>query len=186
MRISPSASLPEITLPMGLHSLGCGMGLEIATRKNGEQLLLDIAYTYTNAGNHRILPEAAPNTYAEFFDGTLPQLIQRHLQQQVPPTTEPTPPETTAPTVPETEPIAPPTTAPVPPTTAPVPPTTQPLPPETTRPAPPETTVLPPTTAPQPTDPQPKPASAVLTPIVVTAAIAAWIVVFWLLFRRKK
>lgn len=184
--LSPSASLPEITLPMGLHSLGCGMGLEIATRKNGEQLLLDIAYTYTNAGNHRILPEAAPNTYAEFFDGTLPALIARHLQQ-VPPTTEPTPPETTLPTIPETTAPTVPETEPIaPPTTAPVPPTTQPLPPETTRPAPPETTVLPPATAPQPTDPQPKPASAVLTPIAVTAAIAAWIVVFWLLFRRKK
>lgn len=183
--LSPSASLPEITLPMGIHSLGCGMGLEIATRKNQEQLLLDIAYTYTQAADHRVVPEAAPNTYAEFYQGTLRELIDLYLQQQVPPTTEPTPLPTTVPVSPTTVPLPPETTVPEPPET------TAPTPPETTVPTPPETKPattapsVPPTTALRPTEPAPDPAPNVLTPVVVAAAIVAWLVVFWLIFKRK-
>ena len=61
--LSPSGSMPEITIPIGFHSLGCGIGMEIAAAKNQEQLLLNIAYSYTSRFDHRVLPEGAPNLY---------------------------------------------------------------------------------------------------------------------------
>ena len=63
--LSPSAGLPEISVPIGLHSLGAGIGMEIASLKNSEQLLLDIAYGYTSRYDHRHLPAGAPNAYGE-------------------------------------------------------------------------------------------------------------------------
>ena len=104
--LSPSAGLPEITVPIGVHSLGCGIGMEIAAPRNQEQLLLDIAYSYTNRYDHRTLPEGAPDTYAAAHAGTLGELIdayQKFLEAQKP--TEPTQPETHPPVEP-TEPTA--------------------------------------------------------------------------------
>ncbi len=65
--VSPSSTMPEITVPIGVHSLGSGIGLEIAALKNQEQLLLDIAYAYTSRYDHRVPPNTAPNLH----EGTL-------------------------------------------------------------------------------------------------------------------
>jgi len=85
--LSPSASLPEITVPIGLHSLGCGIGLEIAAPKNQEQLLLDIAYSYTDKYDHRELPSGAPDTYASSNVGSLRQIVDAFKYQQAQQTT---------------------------------------------------------------------------------------------------
>ena len=61
--LSPCAGLPEISVPIGIHSLGAGIGMEIASLKNSEQLLLDIAYSYTSRYDHRQVPDGAPNQY---------------------------------------------------------------------------------------------------------------------------
>lgn len=62
--LSPCAGLPEISVPIGVHSLGAGIGMEIASLKHSEQLLLDIAYSYTSRYDHRQVPAGAPNQYA--------------------------------------------------------------------------------------------------------------------------
>ena len=74
--LSPSASLPEMTVPIGIHSLGCGIGLEIAAPKDQEQLLLDIAYSYSLQYDHRTTPSGAPDTYASYSIGTLDKIIE--------------------------------------------------------------------------------------------------------------
>ncbi len=75
---SPSAGLPEINVPIGMHSLGCGIGMEIAAPKNQEQLLLDIAYSYTLRYDHRTAPTGAPDTYESSNIGTLQQIIDMY------------------------------------------------------------------------------------------------------------
>ena len=73
--LSPSASIPEISVPIGIHSLGAGIGMEIAAPRNCEQLLLDIAYSYTKKYDHRALPEGAPDAYQQSNAGTLEEVI---------------------------------------------------------------------------------------------------------------
>lgn len=95
--LAPSAGLPEISVPIGLHSLGCGIGMEIAALKNQEQLLLDIAYSYTERYDHRVPPEGAPDAYADAHAGSLRDIIdayQKFLE----------PPQPTEPSMPETQP----------------------------------------------------------------------------------
>lgn len=77
--LSPSASLPEISIPIGSHSSGAGIGLEIAGLKNSEQLLLNIAYSYEQSYNHRTAPKNAPDLYAEFNSGTLREIIDKYV-----------------------------------------------------------------------------------------------------------
>ena len=79
--ISPSAGVPEISVPIGNHSLGAGIGMEIAALKNQEQLLLDIAYAYTSRYDHRMLPEGVPDAYSAHNQGTLVAVIDTYLQQ---------------------------------------------------------------------------------------------------------
>ncbi len=67
--------IPEISVPIGTHSRGAGIGLEIATLKNNEQLLLDIAYSYTEQYDHRTAPGTAPDIYAEYDTGSLDDFI---------------------------------------------------------------------------------------------------------------
>ena len=74
--LSPSASLPEISLPIGYHSSGAGIGLEIATLKNNEQLLLDMAYSYTERYDKRVVPAGAPDIYAAYNRGSLDDIIE--------------------------------------------------------------------------------------------------------------
>lgn len=97
--LSPSAGLPEISVPIGIHSLGAGIGMEIAAAKDQEQLLLNIAYAYTSAYDHRSLPSGAPDTYAASNKGTLAEVIDDYLfrlaEAQKP--SETTQPETTQP-----------------------------------------------------------------------------------------
>lgn len=169
--LSPSASLPEITVPIGLHSLGCGIGMEIAALKNQEQLLLDIAYSYTSRYPHRVLPTRAPDTYSEANAGTLRQIIDAYKQYIAQPSTKPTEP-TTQPTVPTTEPTAP-TTQPTAPTTVPTAPTTQPTAPTTvpTVPTtvPPEPTTVPAAPTTQPTAPTTRPTEPTTRPTEPTS-----------------
>ncbi len=73
--LSPSAGLPEITVPIGLHSSGSGIGMEIAAKKDCEQLLLNIAYSYTEKFSHRSLPAGAPDSYADWSIGTLEKIL---------------------------------------------------------------------------------------------------------------
>lgn len=77
--LSPSASIPEISVPIGYHSSGAGIGMEIASLKNSEQLLLDIAYSYTENYNHRSLPKGAPDSYSNFNEGTLTEIIDKYF-----------------------------------------------------------------------------------------------------------
>ena len=65
--VSPAAGIPEITVPIGRHSKGAGIGMEIAALKGEEQLLLDIAYSYTESCNHRDIPENAPNLHSGIY-----------------------------------------------------------------------------------------------------------------------
>ena len=43
--LSPSTGLPEVSVPIGMHSLGAGIGMEIAALKNSEQYKTDRKYT---------------------------------------------------------------------------------------------------------------------------------------------
>ncbi|MBR4890867.1 MAG: hypothetical protein IKU15_06230, partial [Clostridia bacterium] len=79
--VSPSASLPEISIPIGYHSSGAGIGLEIAGLKNSEQLLLNIAYSYTEKYNHRAVPTGAPNLYADYSADSLKAIINSVIAQ---------------------------------------------------------------------------------------------------------
>lgn len=73
--LSPCASIPEISIPIGYHSRGAGMGMEVAALRGQEQLLLDIAYSFTNANDFRKAPDGAPNDYADAYMGDLEELI---------------------------------------------------------------------------------------------------------------
>ncbi len=59
--LSPSAALPEMSVIIGQHSSGAGIGMEIASLKNSEQLLLNLAYSYTESYNHRVSPKSVPH-----------------------------------------------------------------------------------------------------------------------------
>ncbi len=76
--LSPCAAVPEITVPIGQHSLGAGIGMEIAAEPNSEQLLLDIAYSYTLRYDHRPIPTGAPDDYAGANTGDLRTFIDSY------------------------------------------------------------------------------------------------------------
>lgn len=164
--ILPScAQIPAIMVPIGNHALGSGIGMEIAADKNCEQLLLDIAYSYTQRFDHRLLPSGAPDTYANAHAGDLQTLIDAYLLAQA----EATEPPTEAPTVPPTEaPTAAPTTAP---TAAPTgEPTTVPTDP-----------AVPPSIVPYVSD-----ADLLTICLAVLAAVMLHLVIHWLRQSRKK
>lgn len=73
--LSPAAGVPEIALPIGYHSLGAGIGMEIAAADGSEQLLLNIAYSFTEHADLRVAPTDAPNEYADKHAGTLAQVM---------------------------------------------------------------------------------------------------------------
>ncbi len=74
--LSPSAGIPDISVPIGVHSLGAGIGMEIASLKDNEQLLLNIAYAYESKYNHRTVPNGAPSQYAEHYVGSITDLLK--------------------------------------------------------------------------------------------------------------
>lgn len=92
--LSPNIGIPELSVVIGYHSLGAGIGMEIAADKDQEQLLLNIAYCYTSRYDHRITPSGAPDTYADYHAGSLTALMDIYLATNAP----------TAPTTPTTEP----------------------------------------------------------------------------------
>jgi len=75
---SPSAGLPEISVPIGNHSNGAGIGMEIAALKGEEQRLLDMAYSYMKEYDHRALPEGAPDLYGGKAHMSVEELIDRN------------------------------------------------------------------------------------------------------------
>lgn len=75
--LSPLTGAPEITIPIGTHSLGAGIGLEIFAPREEEQLLLDVAYSYTTRYDHRQAPENAPSLYVSGEALTLDEYIDR-------------------------------------------------------------------------------------------------------------
>lgn len=99
--LSPSASVPEISVPIGQHSSGAGIGMEIASLKNSEQLLLNLAYSYTQSYNHRVTPKSVPHINGsltaeltlKFFDK---QSVKKASATVTKPTTETATAETTA------------------------------------------------------------------------------------------
>ena len=95
--LSSSAKLPEICIPIGQHSLGAGIGMEIAAPRNCEQLLLDIAYSYTEAYDHRAVPTGAPDSYAAASQGTLREVLDDYYARKAAAEQETTTPETTEP-----------------------------------------------------------------------------------------
>lgn len=81
-KLSPIAGVPEITIPIGTHSCGAGIGMEILSLRNSEQLLLNIAYSYTSKYDHRQAPATAPSLYASDQTLTLPEYIARYQVKQ--------------------------------------------------------------------------------------------------------
>lgn len=73
--LSPSAGLPELTVPIGQHSSGAGIGMEIASLKNSEQLLLNIGYSYEQAASMRKAPDTAPDFYSRYFVSSLNEIL---------------------------------------------------------------------------------------------------------------
>lgn len=102
--LGPSCSVPEISVPIGIHSTGAGIGMEICALKNQEQLLLNIAYAYTLSYDHRAVPAGAANLYSDTYQGTLAQVLNEYeaaletIQATEPPTAAPTEAPTESPT----------------------------------------------------------------------------------------
>ena len=76
--ISPSTGMPEISLLIGNHSAGAGIGMEIVADKNCEQLLLDIAYSYTQKYDYRKAPSSTPDMYADWNVGSLQEINSKY------------------------------------------------------------------------------------------------------------
>lgn len=73
--LSSVIGVPEISVPIGVHSRGAGIGMEIAALKYEEQLLLNYAYAYTEKYNYRQIPALAPDLYEIHADRTLEDFI---------------------------------------------------------------------------------------------------------------
>jgi len=82
--LAPSAAVPEITVPIGTHSLGAGIGMEIAAAQGQEQLLLDLACSYTTRFDHRTVPAGAPDRYAFAHGGDLDAWLDAYLASELP------------------------------------------------------------------------------------------------------
>ena len=93
--LAPPLGIPEITVPIGTHTRGAGIGMEIATLREGEQLLLDIAYSYTEKYDHRVAPSGAPDIYAQYGAGSLVEFIQNYKDSLTEKETETSVPEET-------------------------------------------------------------------------------------------
>ncbi len=96
--LSSPLGVPEIAIPIGYHSKGSGIGLEIAALKGQEELLLNLAYSYTEHFDTRKVPENAPDLYLS--SGPIPDFVpvEESLSSE-----EPTEvPETVAETISET------------------------------------------------------------------------------------
>lgn len=117
--LPPSAQVPAIAIPIGYHRLGSGIGMEIVADKNCEQLLLDIAYSYTLRYDHREVPAGAPDDYIDANTGSLSQLLSAYFAAKdaaaaptIVPVTAPTDPTMAPSAAPTTEPATEPTATP--------------------------------------------------------------------------
>lgn len=94
--LASCAKLPELTIPIGNHSGGPGIGLEIAAPRYAEQLLLDIALAYSEGCSHRTAPTGAPDGYGEASMGSLRAVLEDYYVRleaaRNPPTEAPTEP----------------------------------------------------------------------------------------------
>ena len=61
--LSSVIGVPEVSVPIGVHSRGAGIGMEIAALRYDEQLLLNYAYSYTEKFNYRQIPSLTPDIY---------------------------------------------------------------------------------------------------------------------------
>ncbi len=94
--LSPSASIPEMSVLIGQHSSGAGIGMEIASLKNSEQLLLDFAYSYTQSYDHRVTPKTVPHLNGSLTaELTLDFFEKQEIQNVSGTVTEPSSTETT-------------------------------------------------------------------------------------------
>ncbi len=99
-KLSSPIGIPEIAIPIGTHSKGAGVGMEIAGRLNDEQVLLNLAYSYTERYAHRVVPDSAPNLYEgslcleDFLTQYKDALAENDIEEE----TVSQPPETTVPT----------------------------------------------------------------------------------------
>ena len=59
--ISTPTGAPEMEFPIGFHSSGAGIGLSMLAKREQDQLLLDLAYSYTQKYDKRVPPTGAPN-----------------------------------------------------------------------------------------------------------------------------
>lgn len=59
--ISTPTGAPEMEFPIGFHSSGAGIGLSMLAKRGQDQLLLDLAYSYTQKYDKRVPPTGAPN-----------------------------------------------------------------------------------------------------------------------------
>lgn len=82
-KLSSISGAPELVLQIGTHSRGAGIGMEILSLRYNEQLLLDIAYSYTSQYDHRQAPETAPSLYGSGQEITLSAYIAQYRQQQM-------------------------------------------------------------------------------------------------------
>lgn len=91
-RLSSIVKIPELTIPIGNHSAGPGIGMEIAAPRNSEQLLLDIAVAYCARYDHRTVPTGAPNDYIASSMGSLRNVLDDYYARleaaKNPPVTE--------------------------------------------------------------------------------------------------
>ncbi len=84
--LSSPLGVPEIAIPIGYHSIGSGIGLEIAALRGEDALVLDLAYSYTEAYNTRIAPTTAPDLY---FNSAVPSEPEAEETTETEPNTEP-------------------------------------------------------------------------------------------------
>ncbi|MBQ8767231.1 MAG: amidase [Clostridia bacterium] len=76
--LSPSTSMPEMSLLIGYHSSGAGIGMEILSDKNTEQMLLNIAYSYTSRFECRKSPTGAPDLYSKWNIGSMENILEKY------------------------------------------------------------------------------------------------------------
>lgn len=76
--LSPLTGAPELTVQIGLHSRGAGIGMEIYSLRNNEQLLLNLAYAYTERYDHRAASEEAPTLHFGETERTLEAFLEEY------------------------------------------------------------------------------------------------------------
>lgn len=74
-QLSSVIGVPEISIPIGIHSKGAGIGMEMASLQYSEQLLLNYAYAYTEKFNYRQIPALAPDLYQDYAGRSLTEFI---------------------------------------------------------------------------------------------------------------